>query len=311
MNKIVKMLGLVYIMFVIAVSSISAQAAEPKVMIQNYKVSGDGKMHSGKEFDLSITLYNTSKRTVRNMKVTVLSENGEILPVNSAGTSYIEEMEPQSEETIQLQMKLDGVAQEKTYKLGVKLAYEDINSNSYNVDDAIFLSPATDLEYYMSDIVIEGENIVGEPFTYSGKINNSGNGTLYNVKVQIEGENLNKMMCGIGNIEPGKAQKFTVDTTYSHCTAGTSFANSITVIYEDREGNEHVDEDKKTLSDMFSQVAIENPDYRDLEIVKKEEPDQSGKMIGITIAILAVILFVIGSILRKKKHKKEVLEAFE
>lgn len=309
MKNLVKICMMVCVMLVIC--SISAQAAEPKVMIQEYKVSGDGKMHSGKEFDLSITLYNTSKRTVRNMKVTVLSETGEVLPVNSAGTAYIEQLDAETEETIKVKMKLDGVLQEKTYKLGVKLAYEDINGYAYNVDDAVFLSPATELEYYVSDVSFEGDNMVGEPFTYSGKVNNSGNGTLYNVKIKVEGENVNPMMTGIGNIEPGKSQKFTLDTSYSHATAGTNMMNSITVTYEDREGNEYVDEDKKTLSDLFGALGIENPDYRNLEIVKDEEPNNTGKIIGISVAVAFILLVFVGSIIRKQKRKKEILEAFE
>ena len=48
----------------------SAQAATPKVLVSNYKVSTP-TIYSGDSFDLTLEIQNTSQNKVRNMKVTV------------------------------------------------------------------------------------------------------------------------------------------------------------------------------------------------------------------------------------------------
>ena len=50
------------------VCSYSAQAATPKVLVSNYKVSAK-TIYSGDSFDLTLEILNTSKNKVKNMKV--------------------------------------------------------------------------------------------------------------------------------------------------------------------------------------------------------------------------------------------------
>lgn len=309
MKKLKKLLRLwLFVCLLLVLSSGTAMAAEPKVMIADYKVSGDGKMHSGKEFDLSLTLQNTAKKNVRNMKVTVFSEAGEILPTNSAGTAYIEQIDAEQKEVLSFKLKLDGVAQEKSYKLIIKLAYEDGNGYSYNVEDSIFLTSALDLKCELTDIVTEGERMLGEPFSYSGKISNVGNGMLYNVKIKLSGDNIAEQNSALGNIEPGKYANFSIDTSFTHVSAGTQTKNAGLIMYCDREGNEFSEE--FLIDDLFG-AEIVAPDYRDLEIIKDEPQSTFGKKLVIIVVVVCVIAWIVIGIAKKRKRKKEVLEAFE
>ena len=94
----------------------SAQAATPKVLVSGYKVSA-ATIYSGDNFNLTLEIQNTSKNKVRNMKVTVASEGGEIIPVSGTGSAYVAEIagNETSEQTFSMQAAA-GLA-EKTYKL--------------------------------------------------------------------------------------------------------------------------------------------------------------------------------------------------
>ena len=96
----------------------SAQAATPKVLVSGYKVSA-ATIYSGDNFNLTLEIQNTSKNKVRNMKVTVASEGGEIIPVSGTGSAYVAEIagNETSEQTFSMQAAA-GLA-EKTYKLSV------------------------------------------------------------------------------------------------------------------------------------------------------------------------------------------------
>lgn len=90
------------------VSPYSAQAATPKVLVSGYKVSA-ATIYSGDNFNLTLEILNTSKNKVKNMKVTVASEGGEIIPVTGTGSAYVAEIagNETSEQTFSMQAAAD------------------------------------------------------------------------------------------------------------------------------------------------------------------------------------------------------------
>ena len=300
---------LMAVCFLVAVYAVNVEAAEPKVMVTDYKVK-EGKITAGGEFELSVTLCNTAKKNIKNMKVTVLSEAGELLPAKGAGTAYVAQIDAETEETLTFQMKAAEGLEEKSYKLMVKLAYEDNYGSSYTVEDAIYLPIKLEQRYSLTDLMINGDFVLGEELEITGMVNNLGKGTLYNVTVKTSGENISETESYIGNIESGKSGNVDMLVTAQHLSEGTQRMNYITVVYEDRQGNKQEKQEK--LEQLLNpDNDITAPVYGNLEKVKEEEQKNgTGKLIlivGITAFAIAMVSFM-GY--RKWKRKKRIQEEF-
>lgn len=289
--------------------TVTALAAEPKVMVTDYKVKEE-KITAGEEFELSITLYNTAKKNVKNMKVTVLSEAGELLPAKGAGTAYVAQIDAETEETLAFPMMAANGLEEKSYKLMIQLAYEDNYGSPYTVEDAIYLPIQLEQRYSLTDLIIDGDFTLGEELEITGMVNNLGKGTLYNVSVKTSGDNISETESYIGNIEPGKSGSLDVIVTADHLSEGTQKMNYITVIYEDRKGNKQEKQEK--LEQLLSaDCNITAPLYENLEKVKEEKKDTgTGKIILIVGIVLVAAIVIFWLSYRKWKRKKKILEEF-
>ncbi|MDE6434554.1 MAG: hypothetical protein K2L07_10030 [Lachnospiraceae bacterium] len=301
---------LLAVCFLVIAFTVPVKAAEPKVMVTDYKVKED-KITAGGEFELSVTIYNTAKKNVKNMKVAVLSEAGELLPAKGAGTAYIEQLNAETEETLVFQMAAANGLEEKSYKLMIKLNYEDNYGSPYAVEDAIYLPLQLEQRYSLTDLTIDGKFILGEELEITGMVNNLGKGTLYNVTVKTSGDNISEKESYIGNIEPGKSGSLDMIVEAKHLSDGTQRMNYITVIYEDEKGNKQEKQEKLEQLGPASDIAITAPVYENLEKVKEEKTDtKTGKItliVGIVFA-LAVLIFWLSY--RKWKRKKKILEEF-
>ena len=166
---------LMIVSIVVIVCPYSAQAATPKVLVSNYKVSAT-TIYSGDSFDLTLEILNTSKNKVKNMKVTVASEGGEIIPVTGTGSAYVAEIagNETSEQTFSMQAAA-GLA-EKTYKLSVKMGYENTSGEAFEMEDTLYLKQRISVTDVMTD-----DAKVGDEVEITAQVNNLGEGMLYNV----------------------------------------------------------------------------------------------------------------------------------
>ena len=141
------MLAVLVVVLAVWQGGYSVQALTPRVMLADYSVE-EGSITAGEPFTLRIVLANKAVRTsVRNLKVTVISENGEFLPTEGAGTAYLERIDPNTEaELLFPLLAIDGL-EEKSYKVSIKTEYEDPSGNSYEVTDAIYLPEIYDNGY--------------------------------------------------------------------------------------------------------------------------------------------------------------------
>lgn len=300
---------LLAVCFFVTICTVRVEAAEPKVMVTDYKVK-EKEITAGGEFELSLTLYNTAKKNIKNMKVTVLSEAGELLPAKGAGTDYVEQLDAQTEETLTFQMKAAEGLEEKSYKLMVKLAYEDNYGSSYTVEDAIYLPIRLEQRYSLTGVVINGDFTLGEELEITGMVNNLGKGTLYNVTVKTSGENISEMESYIGNIEPGKSGNVDMLVTAQHLSEGTQRMNYITVVYEDSQGNKQEKQEK--LEQLLNpDNDITAPVYENLETVKEEEKNTGAGKLILGVGIVVIVIAMVSLLgYRKWKRKKRIREEF-
>ncbi|MBE5942525.1 MAG: hypothetical protein E7264_08315 [Lachnospiraceae bacterium] len=283
---------------------ITSLAATPRLMISDYEVS-TGSVVGGKEFDLQLTLKNTaSKNTVKNIKVTVSTENGEFLPVDGAGTAYVETINATEEEKIKIKLKAIKGLQEKSYKVKIKTEYESNSGYEYTVEEAIFLPVTMEQRVAVTELLTQGADArIGDTVEITAKINNMGEGSLYNVMATVKGDGVDEMSTFIGNVESGKSGSVDIITLASEVTNEAS-QTYLYITYEDIEGNKQELEQKVSL-------AITSPIYDDLVMIKGDEKKSIDwtvvKWLVGTIVVVGIVAFLI---IRRARRKRKLLEEF-
>ncbi len=279
------------------------EAVTPRVMVSDYSVK-EGEVIAGKEFTLTIMLKNTAVRTVKNIKLSISTENGELLPAAGAGTAYVNQIEGDSEEKVVFKMRAANGLEEKAYKLSLKTEYESSGGMEYTVEDAVFIPVSLEQRLSVTDIFMEDEPELGDTVEISAEVNNLGEGTLYNVSASVKGDNLKEQESYVGNIESGK--KGTIDflTKAVGVSQGDKCENQIIVSYEDKAGNVY----KKEMDLM---VNVLEPVYENLEKVK-EKTDHSPMIKRITgiLIVIVVILIMVFLYQKRKKRKQQILDEF-
>jgi hypothetical protein len=278
-------------------------AATPRVMLADYSIA-EGSVTAGKDFTLKLTLQNTAaKSSVRNLKVSVTSENGEFLPTEGAGTAYLDKIDAASEAELVYPMHAVDGLEEKSYKVAIKTEYEDASGNAYEVTDSIYLSITLEQRISITDIYLADYDLeLGDTVEVCGTVNNLGAGKLYNVTAHIEGDNLIQQDSYIGNIESGKSGTIDALTKASAVSSMVGDENKLIVTYEDKAGNVYSEEIKLSIS-------VSQPIYENLEKVK-DTPNVSGvvKQIVVILIIAAVIACIIVLSYRRWKKKQTMLE---
>ena len=280
-------------------------AATPRVMVSDYTIK-EGKVTAGKEFTLIVTLSNTStKNTVKNLKLSLTSENGDLLPADGAGTAYVEQIDTDSETKLTFKMKARDGLEEKSYKLTLKTEYENTNGYEYSVEDSIFIPISLEQRLSVTDIFIPEESVqIGDVVEISAIVNNLGAGQLYNVAAEVKGDNIQETSTYVGNIESGKSGTVDVLTKADIVTEGQHTKNHLIITYENKEG-------KKFTQEEEIGVMVSKPIYENLEKVK-EATDHS-KTIRTVVTVIVVILVIAALIylsIKRRKRKQQILDEF-
>lgn len=282
----------------------NVKAATPRVMVSDYSVGKNGVV-AGEDFTLTITLNNTAAKAVKNIKISVTTENGELLPAKGAGTAYVGQIDAESEEEFTFAMTAASGLEEKAYKLLVKTEYESSGGWEYTVDDTLFIPISLGQRLSVTDIFLPEAYVeLGDTVEISAVVNNLGEGKLYNVSAKIEGDNLQKLETYVGNIESGKSGTIDALTKAVVVTEGNHVKNELTIFYEDKEGNVFEKE-------VPIEVSVAEPVYENLERVKdKKDNSDVIKMILKILLMIAVVAGVIWFFDKRRKRKQQMLDDF-
>lgn len=292
------------VMLCILFMSTKVEAATPRVMVSDYHVK-EGQVVSGEKFELNITLKNESSNSVKNIKMTISTENGELLPVQGAGTAYIKEIKGGEEQEVSFPMEAAYGLEEKSYKLAIKTEYEG-GGIGYSVDEAVFIPVSLKQRLSVTDIYTpENTYEVGDTVEISANVNNLGSGSLYNVSAKVVGDNLSDSETYVGNIEPGKSGTIDLLTKADTVSEVNRKKNQLIIYYEDKSGNQYENEIE------INEIKVTAVVYDDFEVVK-EGKDLSG--IGKTIlwGVIGTILVIviIWFFVKRRKKKLAYLDEF-
>ena len=160
----------------------------PQLMVSDYAYPG-GQVQAGSSFPLSITLKNTSAgKEIRNIKVTVSSEEGTFLPVSGSNSYFIERIRPRAaaEKTLQLAARPD--AEQKTSCLSVAMSYEDEQGNGYTATDQISVALWQESRLVVEEPLQPPELYPQTEAFVNVQFYNMGKTVLHNLRVQAEGD---------------------------------------------------------------------------------------------------------------------------
>lgn len=302
MRKIISVF--IYICLGILLSVNTAEAATPRVMVSDYVVKEE-EVIAGKEFTLTISLKNTASKAVKNIKLSIDTENGELLPAQGAGTAYVSQIDGDSEEKIIFKMMAANGLEEKAYKLSLKTEYESSGGVEYTVEESVFIPVSLEQRLSVTDIFMAESDVeLGDIVEISAVVNNLGEGTLYNVTAKIEGDNLQEVESYVGNIESGKSSTVDALTKAIVVTQGDKKDNQIIINYEDKAGNLYEEE-------FALELGVSEPVYENLEKVKEAKSySKAAKRIVQVLLVIVVVVAVIFLFVKKRRRKQQILDEF-
>lgn len=279
-----------------------AEASQPKVMVVDYQIV-QKEIFAGQAFDLKVTIKNTGSRYVDNLKISVTSDTGDIVPAEGAGNGFLDELPNGEDSTFTFKLRAaDGLA-EKSYKLSVVNEYDDIWGNPYSATDVIYLPVKLAQRASLTDLYVADDAVLGDSVEIVGSVNNLGAGMLYNVKAKLQSSYMEEIETYIGNIESGKSGSIDILTNAVATTAASGDMSKVIVTYEDKEGNE------TTIEGNFK-ATVESPVYDNVEKIKDSTKGSDKKVLyGVIAAVIVIALFCICAI-RKHRRKKEILDEF-
>lgn len=203
----------------------STPQSQPRIIVSSYSVDMD-KVYAGKEFTLSMELHNTSaKRNVQNIKVTVSSADGTILPVGGSNVAYFSSIAKGKSVNTSFRFRVLPDAPAKPQNLSVSIAYEDSNATPLSEDASIAIPVFQEIRIKLDEPQVY-EAMAGEPVTVTVPVYNMGKSTLYNVIATVEGEGLRaEQSYYAGNMESGAAKTIELNVLVDDSLLGGATAD--------------------------------------------------------------------------------------
>jgi len=270
----------------------------PQLMIDQYSYGGNYVM-AGKEFFLNLGLYNTSTVMLSNIKITVSSEDGTFVPVDSSNAFFVDSIDSKDHFSKTLHLSAKPAAEQKTTALRVSMAYEDGDGNSFTAEDIVSIPVMQELRLMVDEIVPPYECYSGQMGASQIQFYNMGKTTLNNLKVNAEGDFdiMESNSYYAGNMEGGKSDSYSF--TFIPRQVGP-MAGKVIFSYEDAAGNPVVYE-----APFVFQV-VDMPVWEDPYMQQEEEKALPWALIifGIAVVLLVVGILIWRKIRKIKLHKK-------
>ncbi len=276
----------------------------PQLMVSDYSYGGSF-VQAGTQFPLQLSLINTSKSTLYNVKVTISSSDGSFVPVHSSNAFYIDQIGGGKTYSKTLTLSAKNDAEQQTTAITVGMSYEDSEQKSFTSEDTISVPVTQKTRLVIDELVPPTECYVGNPGSASVNFYNMGKTTLANVRVNASG-NFDIMESNsyyAGNMESGRNDSYSF--TFIPRELGP-MEGSITFSYEDAAGDAQYTEIPFTF-EVTEMPVSDDPGMYDEPQVEKAIP--WGLIIGAIVLVVGIIFAVVlRKILKKRKEKALELE---
>lgn len=303
----------------------SENESKPHIIISRYDIDSHDDtptiVNAGENFDLEIFFKNTHKnKKVENIKISLNAEKNSsksdnssapanaFTPVNSSNTFLIEEILPGEFVSKKLVFYTIPYAESKPQKINVSLEYEDAKGKGYTAADEITVTVVQPSKFITSDIKVPEMMFVGEPVDIELDVSNTGNTTLSNFTVLVEGFGSSNSKSFIGNIDPGST-KFYSSEIWANEEGEVTGAFVFTYTKPDGKKAE-IRKEFKTLAQAMeiNQGGEGMNQGGEFPLMPEEEKKSSNskKLIIIISCVAVVAIVIIFIVVRKIKKKKDL-----
>ena len=281
--------------------------ANPILMVTDYDLGGNKAVLAGKDFPLSLTLTNTSAKTLCNIKVTVQDSTGSVLPAEGSNSFFIRSIAPGASYGKLLPMTVGNDVTAGNSTIAVNMSYEDLDAHTFTSSDTITVPVTQEDRLVIDDILDPGWLMAGEQGFLQIKYYNMGKTTLNNLRIAVSGDFTidGDSSQYVGNMANGRSDYFSFNffpNEEGECKGKAVFT------YENAQGEEQVIEKEFTLN-IQPAPQYEDPGDMPDEPVKGPTPLWEKILIGAGVAAAAVAAIVLGK--KRKKAKAEALELDE
>ena len=277
----------------------------PILMVTDYSIGGDGNaVLAGSDFPLSLTITNTSAKTLRNIKVTVQDSLGAILPSEGSNSFFISSIRPGASYGKLLPMTVNNDAAAGNDTVAVNMSYEDLDGGTHSSADTITIPIVQEDRLVIDDILDPGWLMAGEQGYVQIKYYNMGKTTLNNLRISVSGDFSvdGDSSQYVGNMGNGRSDYFSFN--FYPLEEGEMHGKAV-FAFEDSQGEEKTVE-KEFVFNIQPAPAWEDPGDMPVEPVKEPMPLWKKILIGAGAAAAGVAAIVLA-----KKHKKKKAEALE
>lgn len=277
----------------------------PQLMVDSYNYGGTF-VQAGDRFVLCLDLYNTSgTHTLSNIKMSLSSEDGTFIPVNSSNSFYIETLGKKEHTEQYLHLSVKPTADQKTTALNVNMSYEDGSGNTFTSEDIISIPVMQETRLEVDDIIAPPELYAMMQSWVSMQFYNTGKTTLNNLRVSAEGDfdTTESTSYFVGNMESGTSDSY--DFSFIPRSGGT-MEGKVIFTYEDAWGDEQI------IERPFSfQVMEEMPVFDPGMMPEDLDGGGSSNKLPWILAGIAILIIGGGIIAWKKLRKKKIQQEME
>lgn len=284
-------------------------AATPKIIISSY-ITNPNTIVAGNDFSFSFTVKNTSKeKRLRNMKITISSQDGAFIITKGSNTFYVEEILQDDSVTKVIDLKAKQSLTSNSYPVIINFDYEDYSGKQYTANETINI-PVTEYSKLVINSVMPGQSYTGSNTSLSFDYVNMGKATVSNLTASVEGDyTCVQSINYIGNLEPGNSDYYDIEVIPSK--SGTNYG-VLVLAFEDSSGR--IVEVRKDFEGfamdepIFDEPSIMDPGYMNpgmMEPIEIEEPVETWVIVLSGFGAFFV-MFIISKIITTKIVRKKL-----
>ena len=284
-------------------------AATPKIIISSY-ITNPNTIVAGNDFNFSFTIKNTSKeKRLRNMKITISSQDGAFIITKGSNTFYVEEILQDSSVTKVIDLKAKQSLTSNSYPVIINFDYEDYSGKQYTANETINI-PVTEYSKLVINSVMPGQSYTGSNTSLSFDYVNMGKATVSNLTASVEGDyTCVQSINYIGNLEPGNSDYYDIEVIPSK--SGTNYG-VLVLSFEDSSGR--IVEVRKDFEgfamdeSVFDEPSIMDPGYINpgmMEPIEIEEPIETWVIVLSGFGSF-IVMFIISKIITTKIVRKKL-----
>ena len=218
----------------------------PVILVEKSVVS-TGTAKAGEDFDVTVTLKNTSKtKSVQNMVASITVPSADFELKNNSNTIFIDKLGADKTTDLSLTFHVGKSTVDGNYPIEVALSYDDSKANTLSSAGTFVVTVEQPLNVKLTMPAIAADLTAGDTVPLSFQVMNLGRSTVYNVRCDVTGDGLVQTKTAfVGNMESGNDGEGDSNIFVSPMEGENQYGKTtgtVTLTYEDAFGNEHSQE---------------------------------------------------------------------